>query len=199
MFGRRPQADPATPPATLGDDALSALCSQLALGDISALDGLYRDLARELYAFALWSCGRPDQAEDLVQETFVRLTRSADRVAKARRPKAYIFKLLHRLVIDAARRSPNETPMDELLLIPVGAEQEQLTHARQVTAFVSALPVAQRQALLLREIMGMSFREIADATGVTLFTAASRHRLGLKTLRRRLAEPPPTRDTGVES
>ncbi len=48
------------------------------------------------------------------------------------------------------------------------------------------LSVPQSQSLLLREILGMSYREIAEATGTNLFTAASRHRLALNRLRRSL-------------
>ena len=169
---------------------------------MSALEKLYDDLARELYAFALWSCGQPEQAEDLVQETFLRLSRTADRVARARRPRAYVFKMLHSLVVDTARRSRPETSIDELLLVPASASPEQITHARQVSRLVADLPLTQRQVLLLREVLEMTFREIAQATGTTLFTAASRHRLGLQTLRRRLGEPtrsPDTPETGVES
>ena len=191
------QREPATSPS---DDQLRSLCARLARGDMSTLGTLYDALARELFAFALWSCGRPDHAEDLVQEVFVRLVSSASLVAKARRPRAYIFKMIHRLVLDAARRARPEETIDDLLLAPTEAGQEQLAYARQVSAHVAALPLAQRQALLLREILGLSFREIAEATGTRLFTAASRHRLALSTLRRRLGATTskPRNDRGTE-
>jgi RNA polymerase sigma-70 factor (ECF subfamily) len=60
--------------------------------------------------------------------------------------------------------------------------------ARRLTSLVAALPVAQREVVVLHVWGGFTFREIARITGVSLFTAASRFRLATKRLRDTLTQ-----------
>jgi RNA polymerase sigma-70 factor (ECF subfamily) len=171
------------------DRRLAVACHRLSRGDMRALEEIYGLLGRELYAFAVWSCGHSQDAEDLVQEVFLKLIASADKIATARRPRAYLFKVLYRLCIDHSRTRSVYSPLDELLLIPIAPSQDRDAEAHLLSRKLQELPVGQRQCLLLREVLGMSFREIAVAMDSNLFTTASRHRLAMVRLRRALGTP----------
>lgn len=71
--------------ATAEDDALRSAFRRLAAGDGAALEVVWSETARELHAVALWRTGSAEDAEDVVQETFVCLVRQRDRLGVARR------------------------------------------------------------------------------------------------------------------
>ncbi|MGA1017734.1 MAG: RNA polymerase sigma factor [Phycisphaerales bacterium] len=69
-------------------------------GDPSAIEGLVRRYQGSLHAFLLRRCGRPELAEDLVQESFVRVLRSLDRFDPRFRFSTWLFKIGRRLMVN---------------------------------------------------------------------------------------------------
>ena len=155
----------------------------LAAGDLDALGAVYDLAGAELFGLALWRTASRQDAEDVVQEVFVRLTRSGARLAGVRRPRAYLLAMAHRAALDLLRRRRRTEPVSDALLAPAAADPAAAADAERVTALLRRLPDAQREAVFLRHFAGLSFAEIGIATGVPVFTAASRYRLGLARLR----------------
>ena len=169
--------------ATTGDDPLGVLFVQLAEGRLEALDAVWRLAADELYGLALWRTRSTADAEDAVQEVFVRLARRGTNLSRVRDPKAYLLRMARNAAVDIASRRRHE-PLDESIppLVEIDTVESRVD-ARRASALVGDLPVGQREVIFLKEFAGLTFRQIAEVCGVPLFTAASRHRLAIKRLR----------------
>ncbi len=161
----------------------------LAGGDVDALEAIYDAAARRMHAVALWRTGSASDAEDVVQDAFVRLAQGRADLQEVEDPLAYLLVITHRLAVDRhrARRRRPESALDEAYVLPArDAAPGDAADAAALSRALAALPAAQREAVGLHVVYGMTHREVARATGVPLFTAASRVRLGLARLRRLL-------------
>lgn len=170
---------------------------RLAAGDLSAVGELYDQCGPRLFRQALWLTGAPDAAEDLVQDAFVKLAGLGPDLLKIRDVGLYLARMVHHGAADRRRRAAVRQETDvEAALFAVADDQPGVTVERdELATFVAALPAAQREVLELHLHEGLSFREIGRITNVTTFTAASRYRLALHHLRRRLTrESPRARD-----
>jgi RNA polymerase sigma-70 factor (ECF subfamily) len=131
------------------------------------------------YGLARWLVGNDADAEDVTQDACVRAFRhQADlRSAHAR---AWLLTIVRRCcyTLLAARRGGALAPLDEdeHPAPSDGPERAALRadDARLLNAAVAALPVEQREAFVLRELEGLSYKEIAEVAGVPLGTVMSR-------------------------
>ncbi len=165
------------------DEQLVALFRAGDEGAFAVIHDRYR--ARLIaYSRQMLRGSRPD-AEDVVQDVFVR-THSALRANG--RPislRAWLYRVAHNRCIDQLRR-PAETPTEELELATVAAgpeaEAERKEDLRRLLDDVRRLPDQQRSALLMRELEGLSYANLADALDVTVPAVKSllvRARIGL--------------------
>jgi RNA polymerase sigma-70 factor (ECF subfamily) len=151
-----------------------------------------------LYTLALSVTGRPERAEDAVQEAFARVCRMPGALAGAGDPVAYVFGAVRNAAVDQVRRPgvPGEAIANGDHLPPVsifnghveapdalalGAERE-----RSVAEAVEGLPAEQREVVVLRVYGGLTFAQISDVTEAPLATVATRYRRALERLKRRL-------------
>jgi RNA polymerase sigma-70 factor (ECF subfamily) len=167
-------------------DELSAALRALAEGDAEALDRVWTLCADDLYGLALWRTGSPADAEDAVQDVFVRLARAPRLAAAAEKPKAYLLTMAHRAAIDTLRRR-RERPSDAApMLLAPAVDPTRAADAERASQLMHELPAAQREVVYLRHFAELTFDAIARVTGVPMFTAASRYRLALRRLRKRM-------------
>lgn len=169
------------------------------LRDADAFEALVRQHERMVYGLARRLLDRPEDAEDAAQEAFLRLYRSVDRLDPARPVLPYLYRLTVNVCRDLSRRRrlrlavsleevpPGREPVD------AGADPAaaaQLGEARRIAAdALRALPEKQRTALVLRDVEGLSTREVAKVLGtseVTVRTQISRARLKVKEYRDRV-------------
>jgi RNA polymerase sigma-70 factor (ECF subfamily) len=158
------------------------LLRQLAAGSTEALAELYDRHGTSLFRHALVLARHRPDAEDLVQIVFVKLAATGAELLGVRKPGNYLHRMLHTTWIDAQRRNRAAEAVHGALpsgAAPRGAADDAL----DITRALATLPAAQREALLLHLIEGFSFREIGRLTGVSLFTAAGRYRVGMGRLR----------------
>jgi len=165
-------------------EQLEVILRRVAAGDPGALARLYDLCGARLYALALWRTGSREDAADVVQEVFVRLTQSGSGLARVRRPLPYLLRMTHNLAVSALRRRREHGDVDQLMIADPAADAEARFAARQAAALLARLPAKQREALYLRHFEGLTYREIAAVLGIPAFTAASRCRTGLAKLRR---------------
>lgn len=161
----------------------------LADGRVAALDELYDLAAADVYRLALWRTGSREDAEDVVQDVFVRVAEQAHRLASIRIPRRWLLTVAHRRAVDVVRRRERRRadPVDDVpYLEATGGDPDAAVDAGRVSRIVHRLPAKQREVVLLRHFAGCTFSEIGDVTGVPTFTAASRHRLAMAKLRREL-------------
>ena len=141
------------------------------------------------YLYRMTGGDRP-LAEDLVQETFLRVLRSIGQYQHPRPFKPWLYAIATNLARDHYKRAETRYTVGEgneglargQAVLPearVLAEEE----AERVAAAVTALPAGQREAVVLRYYQSLSLAEIAEALGVPLGTVKSRLHLGLRRLR----------------
>lgn len=140
-------------------------------------------------------------AEDLVQETFIKAinTLRSGRYNEEGKFQPWIMRIAHNLAIDYFRKEKRfptivmEDGTSVFNTLEFAEAPYELTKVQQDTkaklkAFVEALPEAQREVLVMRHYMEMSFQDIADATGVSINTALGRMRYALINLRKKMKQ-----------
>lgn len=182
---------------SLNDETLAARVAQ---GDSAALEALYDRYASTVLGVALKVIGDQGAAEDVLQETFWRVWRSAVTFQPQRGSfTGWLFRITRNLAIDAYRRRNtrpqpltsadeaedvfDQTPDPD---VDVVEQTQAILKNRQVRNALTSLPQGQRQVIELAYFYGMTRQEIAEATGEALGTIHSRARLGLQKLREEL-------------
>jgi RNA polymerase sigma-70 factor (ECF subfamily) len=176
-----------------GPKRLVELFAAVGRGELAALDALYDRFADELYGLALWRTGSPADADDVVQEVFVRLAATRRRLGSVADPRAYLRRMAHSAAIDVHRKSARrrEAPLEECAFLESADDSpERRAEAQRVSELLGRLPPAQREAIYLRHFAGCSFAEIGRATRVPTFTAASRYRIGMRRLKQLVGVDP---------
>ena len=188
-------------------DADQRLMRSFATRDPDAADTLYRRFAGRIYGLGLVMLGSDAAAQDLVQDTFVKLWRSADRYDRSRgKLETWVLLMARSLAIDAIRRRVLEARTLEHVDRPAEADDgpgpdEQVVildltaRARQA---MSSLPPEQRAALELAYLGGKTSAEISDLEGIPIGTAKTRIRAALLRLREAMA-PEGRADDDAES
>jgi len=172
-----------------GEERWLEVFAALAEGWLQALDELYDLASTEVYRLALWRTGSVEDAEDVVQDVFVKVAEQAERMAAVRRPRRWLLTVTHRRAVDLLRsRGRRRTePLDRVpYLEAAGSDPDLAVKAERVSRLVHRLPAKQREVVLLRLFAGCTYSEIGRITGVPTFTAASRHRLAVARIRREL-------------
>ncbi len=158
-----------------------------------------------LYAAALRMTRNPSDAEDLVQETYLRAFRGFEGFREGTNLKAWLYKILTNTFINqyrAKRRRPEQVDLDdveEFYLFKRLGGAEAVEAARtaetevldampdaEVKDALESIPDAFRIAVILADIEGFSYKEIAEITDVPIGTVMSRIHRGRKQLQKRL-------------
>jgi RNA polymerase sigma-70 factor (ECF subfamily) len=160
-----------------------------------------------LYTAALRMTRNPADAEDLVQETYLKAYRAFGGFTEGTNLKAWLYRILTNTYINsyrAKKRRPEESDIDDLenfyLYRRLGglegasagrsAEDEVLDHftESEVKEAIEALPEQFRMAVLLGDVEGFSYKEIAEILDVPIGTVMSRLHRGRRALQKRLYE-----------
>jgi RNA polymerase sigma-70 factor (ECF subfamily) len=152
----------------------------------AVLDRIYDQYARQLYRYALAVTGSPDDAEDAVQEVFVRLARSIRRLPRVADLKAYLFSSTRNAACDILRARQRGGRLGEALQLEARVAGQCEVSSRdgsELCEAMLALPVEQREILVLKVFEEMTFKEIAAVLGVSINTVASRYRYAIGKLR----------------
>src|SRR5262245_35890382 len=146
----------------------------------------------DCYAFALSLARNAVDAEDLVQETYLRAQRCFDQFEPGTNAKAWLFTILRRLHIDRHRRArvrPSYQPEEELesLAVAPAADEDagplDGVEPGDVLAALSEIPEPFRVAVRLRDVDGFSYKEIGRVLGVPPGTVMSRIHRGRESLK----------------
>ena len=154
----------------------------------------------QLYGTALRLTRNPADAEEVVQETFLRAYRAFDQFEAGTNLKAWLYKILTNTFISSYRKKQREPQTvsadanedfslyDRLVEANVSPEAELLDRIpdEEVKQALEGIPEQFRTAVLLADVEGFSYQEIADITGVAIGTVMSRLHRGRKALQRAL-------------
>ncbi|MDP5077412.1 MAG: sigma-70 family RNA polymerase sigma factor [Nonlabens sp.] len=180
---------------THADDAV--LVKQYIDGDEPALEALINKHQQRIYSFIYSKILNRDETEDIFQETFIKVIRTLKKGKYNEEGKflPWVMRIAHNLVIDhfrKAKRMPKFQSRNDFDIFDVisdgeqSAEQEiiKLQVHDDVRKIIDELPDDQRDVLVMRIYKDMSFKEIADATDVSINTALGRMRYALINLRK---------------
>jgi RNA polymerase sigma-70 factor (ECF subfamily) len=165
------------------------------------------ELMPSLYSAALRMTRNPSDAEDLVQETYLKAYRGFGSFEQGTNLKAWLYRILTNTFINryrAAKRRPDETDLDDVedfyLYRRLGGLEEaragrsaedelmDMFSEAEVKAAVDALPEQFRMAVLLADVEGFSYKEIASILDIPIGTVMSRLHRGRKNLQKALYE-----------
>lgn len=173
------------------DAAEAELLALVAGGDSGApLRRLYHRYERRLYGFGLRLLGQPGLAEELVQETWVRLWQSAPRFDPERGTvRAFLFTIARRVAVDLYRRPSSRALGAEVEDAgAVEAKADQVLLAVTVRDAMESLSPAHREVLELVYDEDLKLADIAERLEVPLGTVKTRAHHALRGLRRALEE-----------
>ncbi len=191
-------APPTGQPTVANADADAALLRRMAAGDESALGALYDRWSPLVHSVISRIAGDPDDAEELVEETFLQAWRQAGSYQDARGGVATWLavmarsRALDRVRLAGHRRAAAAEPLEAAegaeRFDPTPLDAAEVAETRQIVqAALERLPADQRETLEMAYFRGMSQSEIAEATGQPLGTVKTRCRLGLQKLREALS------------
>ncbi len=177
-------------------------------GDAPAFEILVARHSRGIYNYLLRSVHNVARAEELLQEVLVRVIRSKDRYKRSAKFTTWVYTIARNLSVDESRRArfrehesldaprrgrPAEEGRTMLASMPAdqvptdeGADAPRLRV--RLSQAIDELPDDQREVFLMRQIAGLSFREIGEAVGAPENTVKSRMRYALEKLRSDLAD-----------
>ena len=148
-----------------------------------------------LYNFAHWLTQNREEAEDLVQETYVKALRGFGSFQPGTNFRAWIFRILRNTFLTSRTglAATRMVPLDQEQTVAVSHDTpesillEQASQ-QQVQAALEQVPVVYREVLLLCDVEEMSYQEIADTLAVPIGTVMSRLHRARKALRSALEE-----------
>jgi len=181
----------------LSDESLVVLAGK---GDSAALEVLYDRHSATVLGLVVRILGERAAAEDVLQETFWRVWKSAETYQPQRGPfTSWLYRIARNLAIDLYRRQnvrPQEISGEDdgaSLLdqapdreMDVAAQAQSALETGQIRSAINTLSGVQRQVIELAYFYGMTRQEIAEATGEALGTIHTRARLALQKLREEL-------------
>ena len=183
----------------MADDALVTLYLE---GNNSAFDVLLNRHKDRLFNYIFFIVRSKEVAEDIFQETFVKaiVTLQQGRYVNDGKFAAWITRIAHNLVIDQFRieRNENTVSNDETeydlfndARLSEGTIENRMVNEqvlRDVRMLVDELPDCQREVVFMRYYQDLSFKDIAEITGVSINTALGRMRYAIMNMRRIAAE-----------
>jgi RNA polymerase sigma-70 factor (ECF subfamily) len=177
-------------------------------GEARAFEALVRRHRAPVFNFILRYTGQRARAEDLLQETWLKVVRSAGEYEPRARFTTWVYTIARNLCVDSARKE-SYRQADSLdapasgsdegdgralgeMLPDGGNSPERGAHNARLRPMLeralSSLPDEQREVFILREFSGIAFKEIAQVTNTAENTVKSRMRYALEGLRKRLTE-----------
>lgn len=183
----------------MADDVLVGLYSN---GNNEAFNILLDRYKDKLYSYINYIVRNADLADDILQETFVKaiITLQKGNYSGNGKFGAWLTRIAHNLMIDCFRQERNENTvsadteeydvLNDCTLTDSNIEDDMVNTQilRDVRNLVNMLPDNQREVVFMRYYQDLSFKEIADITGVSINTALGRMRYALLNIRRLAAE-----------
>lgn len=178
------------------------LIQQFIDGKQSCLEILINRYKNRIYTYILLTVRKPDVADDIFQDTFIKVINSLKKNKYVDNGKfaSWVTRIAHNLVIDYFRKekklniSRNNNEETDIFNSKKFSEKtiEDEIISTQITndikKIIEELPAEQREIILMRHYMDLSFKEIAEETGVSINTALGRMRYAIINLRKIIDE-----------
>ncbi|MEX2107273.1 MAG: sigma-70 family RNA polymerase sigma factor [Solirubrobacterales bacterium] len=149
----------------LSDDRLARRATQ---GDQRAFEAIYRRYHQDLYRFCLAMIGNPQDAQDALQNTMVKVLRALPGEERQIKLKPWLYRIARNEAVETLRRRRDTTELEPDAVrasteIPQAVEDRE--RLRVLFVDLEQLPDRQRAALVMRELAGLDFAQIGEAFG----------------------------------
>ncbi len=175
-----------------GDEELML---EIKAGNMLAFDALYRKYSGRLYKFAFSLIKVPEEAENIVQDVFLKLWLNREKVDKATSVKYYVFSIAYHSSISLLRKKIRESRYIEFLQSkqevsgePASVDAEFNELNEKLDRILETLPSRQREIYRLHRVEGMKHSEIAEKLGISTNTIETHLSRALKTIRQQLGD-----------
>ncbi len=140
--------------------------------DATAFKKMFLPYHRKLYAVALRLLGNEEDAEDLLQEAYLKLWDRRETLSAIDHPEAFCVTLVRRMCLDLLRsasyqRERQQTGLDDAILLAEPDGTQERDDVRVVQMLIGRLPEPQRRVVRLRDIEGCPYEEIEQLTGLS--------------------------------
>lgn len=162
--------------ARADDDDVTRLALAAGRGDSAALDQFIKATQRDVWRTVAFLAD-PGSADDLTQETFLRALGSLPRFTARSSARTWLLSIARRVVVDQIRRNQcrprtnSAVDLDQLLDIRSSSRFEDII---EIKMLVAGLDTDRRDALLLTQVLGLSYAEAAEVCGCPVGTIRSR-------------------------
>lgn len=152
------------------------LVGQIAKGDETAFSSLFYTYKDRLYGFVFSLTRSSAQAEDIVQDVFLKIWQNRAQLEDVENISAYIFKMVRNYAIDKLRRLAKEIEIREILIAEdthLHTPEKELLRKEQrelIQKALEKLPSQQRKIYSMHRLQGMKFDEIAQELGLSIST-----------------------------
>ncbi len=160
------------------------LIEQIKHGDEKSAEELIKRYYTSILRYCKRQCFNPEKAEDLTQETFLKLFRNLSGYKGKRKFKAYLYTIANHLCIDESRKIEVYPLENEEEIRDASDEMRRIEDKAEINYLLNALSPEQREAVILRFGEQLEFWEIAKVMGCNMRTAQSRVRNALKIMRK---------------
>ena len=171
-------------------------------GNDNAFDELLQRHQNYVYSYILFLVKEEERADDIFQETFTRaiIAIRSHKYQTTGKFSAWLIRIAHNLIIDSSRETEsgkliiqeNFTPniLNDIRLSEGAIESNIIEQQKsdQIRMMLDYLPAVQREVIILRFYEDLSFKEIAEKTGVSINTSLGRMRYALINLRKMIQE-----------
>ena len=165
----------------LSDDEL---VEQIRLGNENAAEELIKRYYTSILRYCKRHCFNLEKAEDLTQETFLKMFKNLSGYKGKKRFKAYLYTIANHLCIDESRKIQYSPLEYEENIVHENNDIVRLVDRSEINYLLNFLSAEQREAIILRFGEQLEFREIAKVMGCNMRTAQSRVRNALKIMRK---------------
>ena len=157
------------------------------------LEDLYGRYGENLYRYLVFRLGSPEDAEDVLQETFYRFARYGVRWKLVRNPQAFVFRVARNevnrfLQRKLSRPAGDAGPLERASSFSAALATPAEPSAILLVELADQLPDEQKEVIFMKVFDGLTFKEIGSACEISANTAASRYRYALDKLRAALEE-----------
>ncbi|MBP3437469.1 MAG: RNA polymerase sigma factor [Clostridia bacterium] len=180
-----------TEEAVISRDAKTEkLIAKMSCGEVSAMGPLYELIGTDIYAYALSKTASKEDAEDITQDTFVQIWKSAKQYKPQGKPLAWIFTIEMNLIRRQYRKKQRFVSLDKTPEIESdgGAFAENIINSEFLRQILRLLTEEEREIITLHIVSGLKHREIAKLLDKPLSTVLSKYNRAMKRLQAQIKE-----------
>lgn len=171
------------------------LMQKIKEGNMFAFDALYRKYVKKLYKFAYSLVKSHEEAENVIQEVFLNLWISRNKIEKNSSVKSYIFKLTHNSAISIIRKKVRDAKFIEYIKSiqepssdSIASQIEYSEMNKRLNKIIDELPGRQREVFTLHRIEGLKYCEISNRLNISMNTIENHMSRALKTILKKVGK-----------